>query len=270
MDEYLNANRELWNRLAKIHYNSEFYDVKGFLEGKQTLDPIELDELPDVSGKSVLHLMCHFGMDTLSLARLGAIVTGVDFSREAISLARLLAETTEVEAQFICSDVYELPEVLDDLFDIVFTSGGVLVWLPDLKRWAKVINRFLRPGGIFYIREFHPFEYIFNDEDDEVNLKVKYPYFQDEEPLMFEDEGSYADRTAKTGKKKSYEWNHPLSRIVTVLADQGLRVEFVHEFPFSSYKALPFMIENTEGRWVLPEHAESIPLMFSLKATKPE
>lgn len=269
MDEYMNTNKELWDKLAKIHYDSEFYDVKGFLEGKQTLDPIEIEELPDLSGKTLLHLMCHFGLDTLSLARRGAKVTGVDFSDDAISLARSLAETTKIDARFICSDVYKLSEMLDRQFDIVFTSGGVLMWLPDLERWAKVVNRFLKPGGLFYLREFHPFAYIFNDAEDATDFVVEYPYFQGKEPIMFEDEGSYADETARTGKMKTYEWNHPISRIITNLANVGLRIGFFHEFPFCSYKALPFMIENGKGRWVFPEHSDSVPLMFSIKATKP-
>ena len=270
MDECLKINRELWDALARIHFDSEFYDVKGFLDGKQTLDPVELEELPSIPERTILHLMCHFGLDTLSLARLGGIVTGVDFSEQAIGLARSLSETTKLDARFICSDVYRLPDVLDETFDIVFTSGGVLAWLPDLTKWAQIINRFLKPSGVFYIREFHPFEYIFNDEEKETILTVRYPYFQDEKPQMFENEGSYADRSAKTDKKRSYEWNHPLSRIINVLINEGLRIEFLHEFPFSSYKALPFMVESSEGRWVLPDHAESVPLMFSIKATKPE
>lgn len=268
MDDYLQANRKLWEKLAKIHYKSEFYDVEGFLKGKQTLDSIEIEELPDLSRKKLLHLMCHFGMDTLSLARLGAEVTGVDFSKDAIELAQSLSQVAGIGARFICSDVYELPETLTDSFDVVFTSGGVLVWLPDLERWAKTILRFLKPGGIFYIREFHPFAYIFNDEDDETDFTVRYPYFQGKEPIMFEAEGSYADRNAETGKMKTYEWNHPISRIITSLANEGLRIEFFHEFPFCSYKVLPFMIENDDGRWVFPNHADSIPLMFSIMATK--
>ena len=269
MNDYMNANKELWDKLAKIHYDSEFYDVKGFLEGKQTLDPIELDELPNLSGNSVLHLMCHFGMDTLSLARLGGRVTGVDFSQESIALAESLAKAAKIDARFICSDIYKLGSVLDEKFDVVFTSGGILMWLPDLERWAQIINKFLKPGGLFYIREFHPFAYIFNDEDDETDFVVKYPYFQGKEPIMFEEEGSYADEAAETGKMKTYEWNHPISRIITVLANQGLRLEFFHEFPVCSYKALPFMIQNAAGRWVFPKHGDSVPVMFSIKATKP-
>lgn len=269
MDEFLKVNRELWDKLAKIHHKSEFYDVEGFLKGNQTLDPIETEELPDISGKKLLHLQCHFGMDTLSLARLGADVTGVDFSSEAIDLAKTLSKTAEIDARFICTNVYDLPEVLDEKFDIVFTSGGVIVWLPDLEAWAKVISSSLKPGGIFYMREFHPFSYIFDNDDEDIKeLRVKYPYFQGKEPLMFEDEGSYASGGTKTGKMKTYEWNHPISEIFSVLISHGLRIDHFHEFPVTSYKALPFMIKNDDGRWVLPEMADVLPLMFSIKATK--
>jgi SAM-dependent methyltransferase len=267
MDDYLNTNRELWDKLAKIHYGSKFYDVEGFLRGKQTLDPVELEELPDMSGKTLLHLMCHFGMDTLSLVRLGAHATGVDFSSEAIDLARSLADTVRIKAKFVCSDVYDAPKHLKEKFDIVFTSGGVLTWLPDLNRWAKVISALLKPEGFFYIREFHPFASIFYDEEV-TELCVRYPYFQGREPLMFESEGSYASGEVKTGLMKAYEWNHPISRIINVLIEEGLRIQFLHEFPFSSYKALPFMIEDENGRWILPKFADSVPLMFSLMATK--
>jgi len=268
MDEYLKANRELWNKLAKIHHKSEFYDVEGFLKGNQSLDPIEIEELSDLSGKKLLHLMCHFGMDTLSLARLGADTTGVDFSSEAIELAKELCVSAKIEARFVCSNVYDLPKNLDGKFDIVFTSGGVLIWLPDLKKWARIIAHFLKPGGFFYIREFHPFGYVFDDDEDVTELRVKYPYFQGKEPLMFEDEGTYADKDAKTGKIPSYEWNHRISEIINVLIDAGLTINFFNEFPITTYKALPFMIEKERGRWVLPENEDKVPLMFSLKATR--
>jgi 2-polyprenyl-3-methyl-5-hydroxy-6-metoxy-1,4-benzoquinol methylase len=268
MDEYMRVNKELWNKLAKIHQKSEFYDVEGFLKGKQTLDPIEIEELPDLSGKKILHLMCHFGMDTLSLARLGAEVTGVDFSSEAIELARELSKTSGIDARFVCSNVYDLPDNLSDKFDIVFTSGGVIMWLPDLERWAMIIADFLKPNGFFYIREFHPFAYVFDDDESMNDLRVKYPYFQGKEPLKFEAEGSYASGDATTGKAPSFEWNHPISKIFNVLIDAGLKIDFFHEFPITTYKALPFMSEKEPGRWVLPEHEDKIPLMFSLKASK--
>jgi SAM-dependent methyltransferase len=270
MDEFMKTNRELWDKLAKIHHKSEFYDVEGFLKGNQTLDPIEIEELPDLSGKKLLHLMCHFGMDTLSFARLGVNVTGVDFSSEAIELARELSKTAKVDAKFVCSNVYELPNNLTEQFDVVFTSGGVIMWLPDLKEWARIIAHFLKPGGFFYIREFHPFGYVFDDDESMTDLRVRYPYFQGKDPMKFEDEGTYADKDAMTGKIPSFEWNHPISRIINVLIDAGLTIDFFHEFPVTTYKALPFMIEKEPGRWVLPDNEDKIPLMFSIKATKRE
>ncbi|MHA1963918.1 MAG: class I SAM-dependent methyltransferase [Candidatus Thorarchaeota archaeon] len=268
MDEYMNANRELWDKLAKTHHKSEFYDVEGFLKGNQTLDPIEIEEIPDLSGKKLLHLMCHFGMDTLSLVRLGAEATGVDFSSQSIELARELSKIAKIDAKFVCSNVYDLPNNLSEKFDIVFTSGGVIMWLPDLKEWAKIITHFLNPGGFFYIREFHPFGYVFDDDDHVTDLRVRYPYFQGKEPLKFETEGSYASGNTVTGKAPSFEWNHRISEIITVLIDAGLTIDFFHEFPITTYKALPFMIEKEPGRWVLPENEDKIPFMFSLKATK--
>jgi SAM-dependent methyltransferase len=267
MDDYMNTNKELWDKLAKIHYDSEFYDVKGFVEGKQTLDPIEMDELPNLKGKTLLHLMCHFGMDTLSLARLGAKVTGLDFSSKAIDLASALANAVGIDARFVCANVYKAAAVLKDKFDVVFTSGGAIVWLPDIERWAEVIADCLKPGGFFYIREFHPFSYIFENDDTATELVPTYPYFQGQDPLMFEAEGSYADREAKTGKMKTYEWNHPISQITNALAKAGLRIDFFNEFNFTSYKAFPFLIEE-DGRWYLPENRNLIPMMFSIKATK--
>ncbi len=266
----MKANRNLWDKLARIHHKSEFYDVEGFLKGNQTLDPIELEELPDLSGKKLLHLMCHFGMDTLSLARLGADATGVDFSSEAIELANELCKTTEVDARFVCSNVYDLPNNLDEKFDIVFTSGGVIVWLLDLEEWARIIAHFLKPRGFFYIREFHPFAYVFDDDDSVTELRVRYSYFQGKDPLKFEDEGSYASGDVKTGKIPSFEWNHSISEVINSLIDAGLTIDFFHEFPITAYKALPYMIQESSGRWVLPENEGKIPLMFSLKASKRE
>jgi SAM-dependent methyltransferase len=268
MDEYMKANKELWDKLAKIHHKSEFYDVEAFLKGNQTLDPIELEELPDIAGKKLLHLQCHFGMDTMSLVRLGADATGVDFSPDAIDLAKELSKTAKVDAEFVCSNIYDLRENLEGEFDIVFTSGGVIMWLPDLEEWAKIIAHFLKPGGFFYIREFHPFGYVFDDEKDVTELRVRYPYFQDKEPLSFEDEGTYADEDADTGKMRSYEWNHPISRIINVLINAGLTIEFFHEFPMTTYKAIPFMVEKEPGRWYLPENEDKVPFMFSIKAKK--
>ncbi len=268
MDEFIEANREMWEDRVDVHKDSKFYDVEGFLKGKQTLDPIELEEIGDVSGKSLLHLQCHFGMDTLSWVRLGAIATGMDFSEKAVNLAKKLSKQIGVETRFITSDIYKLKEVLDEEFDIVFTSGGVLTWLPDIVEWGKVAARYVKRGGFFYIREFHPFPFVFDDERDDEELKLRYPYFKTDEPLMFEDDSTYADSTAKLQSRKSYEWSHSLSSVINSLIDAGLRIDFFNEFPFTTWKALPFLMEEENGRWVMPSHQESMPLMYSLKATK--
>jgi ubiquinone/menaquinone biosynthesis C-methylase UbiE len=197
MDEFIKANKDIWEDRVAVHKESKFYDVETFLKGKQTLDPIELDEVGDVSDKSLLHLMCHFGMDTLSWSRLGAKTTGVDFSENAVKLAGDLSNQIGVDARFIASDIYKLPEVLDDEFDIVFTSGGVLTWLPDLNEWAKIVAKYVKRGGFFYIREFHPFPYVFDDDEEGENFRLRYPYFTPEEPLEFEANSSYAEPDSK-------------------------------------------------------------------------
>ena len=268
MDEFIQANKHMWERRVDVHKGSKFYDVEGFLKGKQTLDPIELDEVGKVTDKSLLHLMCHFGLDTLSWARLGAKVTGVDFSEKAVKLACDLSKQISVEARFIVSEIYKLPHVLDDEFDIVFTSGGVLTWLPDLKKWARVVSKYVKQGGIFYIREFHPFPYVFDDDEGVTDLRLRYPYFTPTEPLKFEDGSTYADPDAKIEQTVTYEWNHSISTLINSLIDAGLRIDFFNEFPFTTWKALPFLQKRDDGRWVLPSHQESMPLMYSLKATK--
>ncbi|MGD1996736.1 MAG: class I SAM-dependent methyltransferase [Anaerolineae bacterium] len=268
MNEYLKANRAHWDELVAIHANSTFYDLEGFKAGKLSLKSLELEELGDVAGKSLLHLQCHFGMDTLSWARLGAEVTGVDFSDQAISLARSLSEELGIEASFVYSDIYELPDVLSGLFDIVYTSYGVLAWLPDLGRWAEVIAHFLKPGGTFYIAEIHPFASVFCDEEDVTDLSVSYPYFASAEPVRFEVEGSYADPAAKVAQSVTYEWFHPLAEVINSLTSVGLRIEFLHEFPYSSYQMFPFLERDDDGWWRLDPQYGSIPLTFSLKALK--
>jgi SAM-dependent methyltransferase len=267
MDEYLKKNRELWNALTPIHARSEFYDVEGFKQGRCTLKSIELEELGDVSGKSMLHLQCHFGMDTLSWARLGAKVTGVDFSDEAIAQAHSLSEETGIPADFVCSNIYDLPDVLEGQFDIVFTSYGILAWLPNLKRWSEVITHFLRPGGTFYTVEIHRILLVFDDSADCHELRVTHSYFPtNDEPLKFEKTGSYADSSALLDNE-SYEWTHSLGDVASTLTGAGLRINFLHEFPVCCYKALPFMEEDEEGWWRL--EGDRLPLTFSIKATKP-
>ena len=266
MDEYLRANRELWDELTPVHARSESYDVEGFKRGRCALSSIELEEVGDVSGKSLLHLQCHFGMGTLSWARLGAKAVGVDFSGEAIALARSLSRETGIRASFVCSDIYELPNVLDERFDIVFTSVGVLCWLPDLKRWGKVISHFLRPGGFFYVFDSHPFSLVFDNSARITELEIAQSYFSGPEPTYWKPEGDYAEPNAEV-THGSYEWTHTLGSIIDALIGAGLRVEFLHEFPVLFYRGCPLLEQGKDGWWRL--RGDNVPLTFSVKASKP-
>jgi SAM-dependent methyltransferase len=274
MDKYLDANRTLWDSWTRINLGSHLYDVEGFAAGRgRDLDPIARGGPGDVRGKSLLHLQCHFGMDSIRWARHGATVTGADFSPEAIAAARALAARMGVPGTFIESDIYELPSKLDGRFDVVFTSHGVLGWLPDLDRWARVIAHFLAPGGVFYIVEAHPVLQLFNDRLTEPELQLLYPYFHGPEPIKVEHDGCY---TAPDAPIRSVEhvWLHKMSDIVGALLRADLRIESFDEYPFLAWRFFPWMERRADGWWHLPEHEGvplgpgSLPLMFSLKATK--
>jgi SAM-dependent methyltransferase len=270
MDHFLRANQQHWDELVPIHAKSRFYDLAGFKAGATSLMRVEREEMVDVAGKSLLHLQCHFGMDTLSWARLGAHVTGADFSEPAIALARALGAELGIEARFVCANLYDLPDVLDDRFDVVYTSYGVLCWLPDLTRWARIVAHYLRPGGLFYIVEQHPLIDIFDDEKDTVDLRVAYPYFHKAEPLEWVSDGSYADAEARIEHQATFEWIHPMGDIVNALISAGLRIDFLHEFPFLEYERFPFMERGADGYWRIQGREQSVPLLFSLKATHDE
>lgn len=284
--KYQKSNEELWDINTKYHYESDFYNVEEFIKGKTSLLPIELNELPlavgDMKDKKMLHLQCHFGLDTLSWARLGANVTGVDFSSASIEYAKKLSNKTGLNARFVCSNIYDLPDVLDEKesFDIVYTSYGVLVWLNDLSKWANIISYYLKKGGIFYIAEIHPFIMVFENEDYTEDLRVKYDYFHKDLPYAFNINGTYADKNANI-KKISYEWFHSLSDIINSLINSGLKIEFFNEHPFCCYDHFPFMKKNDDGLWVIDKNKiktnennlkdkiiPDLPLTFSILARK--
>jgi SAM-dependent methyltransferase len=269
VDDYIETNRKHWDELVPIHEASAFYDVDRFRAGESRLHALEREEVGDVHGKTLLHLQCHFGLDTLSWAREGAAVTGVDFSHAGIEAARRLVGDTGISARFIWSDVYTLPQVLDERFDIVYTSYGTYFWLPDLAAWARVVSHFLAPGGFFYIADFHPFMAIFADEPGTEDLRVHYPYFPAKGPIRLDDDGSYADRTARLQHRTTFSWPHSIGEIVTALAEAGLRIEYLHEFRHTVEQWFPFMDRGPDGLWRLQKHGESLPLLFSIKATKP-
>ena len=269
MDDHLETNRRRWDELAPLHVQSAFYDVPAFVAGASSLRPIEVEEVGDVAGRSLLHLQCHIGLDTLSWARRGARVTGVDFSEASIAEARALAATCGLEAKFVCSSVEALPGVLSGRFDVVFTSYGVLCWLEDLGQWGRTIAHFLKPGGVFYIVESHPFAEVFDDGPKAEGLTIAYPYFSDGRAIVCQTRGSYADRDAAVKHDTCYLWSHTLGEVVGSLIGAGLRVDFLHEFPVGFFPQLPGMTRGEDGWQRLPGAGSRLPLLFSLKAMRP-
>ena len=267
----IRENEALWDAWTRIHEGSRFYDLEGFRQGGIRLRDEEVAAVGDVQGKTLLHLQCHFGIDTLSWARLGATVTGADFSVKAVELARRLAADMGItDARFVRSDLYDLPDALDGEFDVVYTSRGVIGWLPDIRRWAEVVARFTAPGGIFFINEIHPVAQAFENEGVAAGeLRLEYPYWEHREPLTFEVRGSYADPDADTTGLREHGWDHGLGELVTALIDAGLRIESLVEHPYLEWAA-DFLVERPgTGRWYLPDSVRGeLPLMFSLKATK--
>ncbi|MGH2631865.1 MAG: class I SAM-dependent methyltransferase [Tepidiformaceae bacterium] len=269
---YYDANRARWDESVAIHVASESYDLDGFLRGEKTLCPPELAEVGDVRGKSLLHLQCHFGMDTLNWARLGATVTGLDFSQPAIAQARALAQQAGIaDATFVHANVYEAQQVLQEQFDIVYTGIGALCWLPDIRRWAAIAAGLVRPGGFLYVYDGHPMRSTLDDERADGQLVVAYPYFETEQPSEWTTEYTYTDGPALKNQK-TFEWNHGLGETISAVIDAGLRLDFLHEHREISWKAMPHMLNSGAGRnaWSLPaEQRDRCPLMFSFKATKP-
>ncbi|MFA4987771.1 MAG: methyltransferase domain-containing protein, partial [Candidatus Brocadiia bacterium] len=262
MEKELECNRLAWDEMAGIHMAGA-YPVEDFKAGRAGMKPNIPDDIGPVRGKELLHLQCHFGMDTLMWARQGAIVTGVDFSPVAISGARALAQEVKLDARFVESDVLELPTRLDGQFDIVLTYYGVLPWLPDLGRWAKVVAHFLKPGGIIYVADTHPFAAMIDVKKGGLLPKLYYPYFA-YEPIRFESSaGTYADTAAPRRQRITYEWQHPLGEIVNSLAAAGLRIEYIHEFPYlfydQYYETPGLMAQDEAGYWHLVGRGDSTP-----------
>ncbi|NPD46919.1 MULTISPECIES: bifunctional 2-polyprenyl-6-hydroxyphenol methylase/3-demethylubiquinol 3-O-methyltransferase UbiG [unclassified Lentimicrobium] len=254
-------NRQSWNELTNLHADSRFYDIEGFLKGKSSLNHIELEELGDIRGKKILHLQCHFGMDSLSLARMGAEVTGIDISDTSIQKAKELSNYLGLTAQFIRSNIYDIEEVLNEKFDIVYTSYGAINWLDDLDKWAKLIHRFLKPNGVFHLVEFHPFIYTLNEDSE-----IENGYFKSK-PIETQVESSYTDKSEVSGNNlKHIEWHHSLGEVMNSLISNGLSIEFLHEFPYQVYDCFPNLVEIEKGKWVNQKHGDKIPYMYSVRA----
>jgi len=273
MSDPIRANNHLWDVWTGVHLESPFYDVASFKDGTRPirLAEHEREEIGPVDGRTLLHLQCHFGLDTLSWARLGATVTGADFSEPAVEAARALAAELGIPARFVRSDLYDLPAALQSTFDIVYTSRGVLGWLPDIRRWAAVAAHFVAPGGTFYITEIHPVASVFLESGVAPGeLRLGYPYWDHpDRPLRFDVSGSYADRDAPTGPLVEHGWDHSLGEIVTSLIEAGLVIDSLREYDFCAWQ-LDYLVQSPDGRWRLPaDSGGELPLFFSLRAHKP-
>lgn len=260
--EHFAANRALWNARAELHYASAFYDVDGFLSGNSTLNAIELDLLGDVRHRELLHLQCHFGQDTLSLARLGARVTGLDISDTAIAKATELALRSGLPAAFIVSNVLDRRKELEGKFDLVFTTYGTIGWLPDLGAWAGNIAAYLKPGGCFVFADFHPALWMFSNDFSH----VEYSYFN-LEVITENGSGTYAVRNAPL-QLPSYGWNHAIADVLQHLIDAGLRIEAFREFDRSPYNCFQNTVPTDDGHFMIKGMEGKLPMVFALRARK--
>jgi SAM-dependent methyltransferase len=264
------VNRAWWDERVPIHVGSAFYDVDGFRAGGSSLRPFEVEEVGDVAGSRLVHLQCHFGLDTLSWARAGASVVGLDFSSPAVEAATSLAAETGLDARFVCANLYGAIEALEgERFDLVYTGLGALNWLPDLPRWASIVAELLNPGGMLYLSEFHPFTWVFADD----TLEIEYDYFHDPEGESFDDgeQGSYADMTIPTRNNATVEWAHTISDVVSVVLGAGLRLELLHEHDYTLFPRFNHLELDTEALsagviYRQPEGTPRLPLMYSLRA----
>jgi 2-polyprenyl-3-methyl-5-hydroxy-6-metoxy-1,4-benzoquinol methylase len=261
-EQYFAINKDAWDKRTIIHKASAFYDIDSFKAGKSSLNPLEIKSLGSVKEKSLLHLQCHFGMDTLSWAREGATVTGIDLSEEAIDTAKQLSRALNIPAEFICCNVYDTLQHIQQRYDIVFTSYGTIGWLPDLDKWAEVISGALKPGGIFFLAEFHPVIWMFDDNFE----YIKYPY-HNESVIVEIQTSTYADRHADI-EYKECSWNHSLSEVFMALIKHGLIIRQFEEFNYSYYNCFNNTIQGEDGYWYIKGLENKIPMMYAIKAEK--
>lgn len=261
-DRYIDINRIAWNNKVESHIKSKFYDMERFMKGASSLNEIEMQLLGNLAGKTVLHLQCHFGQDTISMSRLGARAVGVDLSDIAIDEARKIAETDKANASFICCDLYELEKHCNETFDLVFTSYGAIPWLPDLNRWAHLIAKFLKPGGEFIMAEFHPVVWMFNDQFN----KIAFDYFNTG-AIVETESGTYADRNADL-TATTVAWNHSLSEVINNLIRHGLEIVLFNEYDYSPYNCFQNTIQFEQNKYRIAHLENKIPMVYSLKAVK--
>jgi SAM-dependent methyltransferase len=270
-EEHYAINRAYWDERAPVHADSADYAVAQLVADPTRLSDVvrfDLPRLGDISGLRGVHLQCHIGTDTLSLHRLGAAMTGVDFSPASLDIARRLANDAGADINFVESDVYGAPDVMGtNSFDFVFTGIGALCWLPDIQRWARTVAALLRPGGRLFLREGHPMTWAL-DETRTDALVLGYPYFGRPDPDQFDDPGTYVETDAQFSHTASRAWNHGLGEIVTAVLQAGLELTMLVEHDSVPWEALPGRMRLNEGEWRLVEHPERLPLTYTLQAVK--
>lgn len=260
--DHFKSNKTLWEARTLAHVKSDFYDNESFLEGRNTLNTAELKTLGDISGKSVIHLQCHFGQDTLSMARMGATTVGVDISEEAIRVARDMNSQLGLNSTFVCCNVLDTLEHVKDTFDIVYVTFGATCWLPDLVKWAEVVSTLLKPGGQLYYHEFHPTFYIIDDKLKEIG----YPYFNTG-AIVETHRGTYTD-TSEDIELKEVFWSHSMSDLIMACIQSHLRIDVLNEYDFSPYNCFENMTEVETGKFVLDVNGIRLPHTLELVATK--
>ncbi len=270
LDDYRSDNLANWNDRVRVHTGPDGYDLDGFASDPERLsDVVAFDRtyLGDVAGLTLVHPQCHIGTDTLSWAKLGATVTGIDFSPPALETARDLAHRLDIDATFIESELYAIPHAVTEEFDVVYTGVGAINWLPDIVGWAEVMAHLTKPGGRFYMREGHPVLLALDYERGDDLLVISEPYFETEIPGTWDEPQSYAG-SGTLEHTITHEWNHGLGEVINALITAGFRIELVEEHRFLEWLALPQMI-RTGDRYELPPHLrDHVPLMYSLLATR--
>jgi 2-polyprenyl-3-methyl-5-hydroxy-6-metoxy-1,4-benzoquinol methylase len=261
-ENYIEINKQSWNKRTASHLLSDFYDVDGFLNGKSSLNEIELKLLGDIKDKNVLHLQCHFGQDTISLGRLGANVTGIDLSDKAIESANKLSEKANIQTTFICCDIYDLPDHLNQEFDIVYTSYGTIGWLPDINKWAKIVSKYLKPNGKFIFVEFHPVVWMFDDDFK----KIKYKYFNSN-AIIETESGTYADKDAEINQE-CITWNHGIGEVVNSLIKNDVEVMSLNEYDYSPYNCFNGTIEFEPNKYRINKFGNKFPMVYSIVGKK--
>ncbi|MET7831978.1 class I SAM-dependent methyltransferase [Micromonospora sediminicola] len=273
MTDYRTVNRANWDERAPAHAASPDYGLHRFRTDPAYLSEVvrfDRPRLGDLTGLRTVHLQCHIGTDTLSLHRLGARVTGLDFSGASLAEARALADGTGAAIDYVEADVYDAGRVLDaGSFDLVYTGVGALCWLPDIRRWAQVVTALLRPGGRLHLREQHPVLWALDDNRTDGLLAVEYPYFERAEPNVWDEPGTYVETDSEFQHTVSHEWNHGLGEVVGALLAAGCEVTALVEHDSVPWQALPgLMVSDGRGEWRLRDRPWRLPLTYTLQARK--